>query len=95
MPKGTRVKNHKTEQWLVRFTFIQTSTIPAQSLAVSFQAAALGFSDMQWCQHMTVAELKTSIANAQARLALRREGGEGPVSLAHSRLTRGDEKHSL
>ena len=73
MPKGTRVKNHKTGQWLVLFTFIQISTIPAQSLTVSSQAIALVFSDMQWCQHMTIAERKTSIANAQARLALRRE----------------------
>lgn len=78
MPKSTVMKNHKAEQWLVLFTFIQRSTTPVQSLTVPSQAAVFGFSDMQWCQHMTVAELRTCIANAQVLLALRREGGEGP-----------------
>lgn len=40
--------------------------MPTQSLTASPQAAVFGFSDMQWCQHMTVPELKTNVANAQA-----------------------------
>lgn len=44
MPESSRVKNHKTGQWLVLFTFIQISMEP-----VSSQAGVFRFSDMQWC----------------------------------------------
>ena len=76
--QGRYSKEAQDRAAVVLFIFIQINTTPVQSLIVSSQAGVFGFSDMQWHDHMTVLELTTSAPDAQAQLALRREGGEVP-----------------